>query len=299
MDAIPVHQTREFFSHVKSKTLVKIVRTVSHRTYTTHADERIDIPTVDPSRTVAANVYYPENLITPSPVLINFHGSGFLVQMHGSDDEFALEVVSRTPYTVIDASYRLAPEHPFPAATNDAAAVVNWVLSQPDRFDRSHISLSGFSAGGNLALGLAGCAFPMDTFRHVLTFYPVTDISKPSREKTAPDRSGTKIPSWVASLFDKSYARDLESRKNPLVSPSYCQPAHFPGHMLFITCSMDTLADEAEELAGRIAAVPGSHVVVERMKGCSHGWDKDCPIDSDLEEKKDRAYDLAIEMLGI
>lgn len=56
---------------------------------------------------------------------------------------------------MVDVKYRLAPEHPFPAAFDDVEDVVKRVRSQPARFDQAHLSLSGFSAGGNLALAVA------------------------------------------------------------------------------------------------------------------------------------------------
>lgn len=131
----------------------------SRSTLQTHQDDVLHIPSRDIHRTTKIHVYRSKKPIVPSPVLVNFSGSGFVVPAHGTDDEYALRVTMDTPYTVLDVEYRLAPEDPFPAATNDAEDVVKWVLSRSEQFDLKHVSVSGFSAGGNLALGLAGHIF--------------------------------------------------------------------------------------------------------------------------------------------
>ncbi|KAK1141012.1 hypothetical protein N8T08_009669 [Aspergillus melleus] len=89
----------------------------------------------------------------PHPVLINLHGSGFVIPAHGSDDAFCRQVSQRTGYLVLDIKYRLSPEHPFPAPVDDVEDVVNWVKSQPNKFDLSRMAISGFSAGGFADLG--------------------------------------------------------------------------------------------------------------------------------------------------
>ncbi|KAF2152745.1 putative esterase/lipase [Myriangium duriaei CBS 260.36] len=267
------------------------------RKYTTHENEQIDIPSRDDNRTIRAHVYYPKHTLKPSPVLVNFHGSGFVIPMHGSDDEFALKIINNTSFTVIDVKYRLAPEDPFPAAPHDAEDAVKWVLSQPQKFDQSRVSLSGFSAGANLILGLSGQAFPSNTFRHVLAFYPPTDISRNPASKKAPDPNGKPIPARVAKLFDDCYTPAPIDRQQPLVSPTYCQPAHFGSDMLFITCAYDTLALEAEALAEAVRSA-GSHVVHERMEKCNHAWDKNTKPGTVQEAAKFRAYNMAVDMLS-
>jgi hypothetical protein len=71
----------------------------------------------------------------PRPVLLNLHGSGFILPFHGSDDEFCARVVRETEYTVLDVQYRLVPENPFPAVLEDVEDVANWILQRPEDFD--------------------------------------------------------------------------------------------------------------------------------------------------------------------
>ncbi|KAL2840868.1 Alpha/Beta hydrolase protein [Aspergillus pseudoustus] len=102
-----------------------------------------------------------------------------------STTNYCRYTATETGHTVIDVAYRLAPEHSFPAALEDIAAVVSHVRSQPDRYDSIRISIGGFSAGGNLATSVAVNYFPPGTFKNFITFYPVLDTSIPAPTKIA------------------------------------------------------------------------------------------------------------------
>ncbi|KAJ5053500.1 hypothetical protein NUH16_010572 [Penicillium rubens] len=116
-----------------------------------HPDETIFIQSRKREHSIKVHIYRPatEALQTPSPVLLNFHGSGFVVPAHGSDDEFCRQMSQKTGHIVLDVEYRLAPENPFPAALNDTEDAINWVLEQPTKFDISKVAISGFSADGH------------------------------------------------------------------------------------------------------------------------------------------------------
>jgi hypothetical protein len=81
----------------------------------------------------------------------------------------------QTKYINIDGQYCFAPEHSFPAALHYTEDAVNWVLDQPTIFDTSRVSISEFSASGNLAFVAFSCIFAPDTFSSVLAFYPVVE----------------------------------------------------------------------------------------------------------------------------
>lgn len=258
----------------------------------------IQIPSRDAKRTITAHLYTKDALpSTPRPVLINFHGSGFIFPAFGDDDEFCHYVRQNTDYTVIDVQYRLSPEHPFPAAVNDVEDVVQWVLGQPDRFDLSRLSISGFSAGGNLALAASCAILPQDTFRSVLAFYPGTDLVKNPDEKIAPDTSGKAIPPWIARFFNKCYIPVGVDARDPRISPRYADPVRFPPNVLIITAARDNLALEAEELASIIQKQTNHRVVVQRMDHGEHGFDKRATPGSVHAEAKITAYLMAIDML--
>ena len=260
-------------------------------------DKVIQIPSRDAGRSIKTHVYCPKAAKNPSPVLVNLHGSGFVIPAHGMDDEFCRYIASKTDYTVLDISYRVAPENPFPAAVNDVEDAIKWVLDRPAEFELSRIALSGFSAGGNLALVACSSTFSKGTFRSVVAFYPPTDLSTDPERKIAPDKNGKPIPSIVARFFDKCYVPAGNDLKDPSISPAFAPPENFPNEMIFITCAGDSLALEAEQLADRIKAVPGNHVVIQRLD-CNHGWDKYKMKEGSSQEKaKNHSYALAAETL--
>jgi acetyl esterase/lipase len=285
-----------WLTDVRNKVLATGVRYMTSRAIETHQDEVLQVPSRDEGRTIKVHVYKSKNPSQPSPVpvLINFHGSGFVIPMHGSDDEFAMRIAKDTNYTVLDVQYRLAPECPFPSGAHDAEDVVRYVLSKPQEYDLDRVAVSGFSAGGNFALGLSGHVFPTGTFRHVLAYYPPTDLSKDPRTKVAPDTSGEPIPPWVSDVFNSCYLPDGVDRAQPLVSPYYIEGQKFPDSMLVITCAQDNLALETEELVKKIQAAPGKHVEHKRVELCGHAWDKSYKPGTPQEKNKDGAYDIRL-----
>lgn len=266
-----------------------------------HPDAIQYIPSRDQSRTIKAHIYQPPTgtkTLGPSPVLINFHGSGFIIPAHGSDDTFCREVSLRTAHTVLDIQYRLSPEHPFPAPVHDTEDVVNWVLSQPAKYDARRVSISGFSAGGNLALVACSCLFPRDTFNSVLAFYPSTAPYIDPGTLTVPQTGGRPLPVPLLRFFRKCYMQGDIDARDPRISPALADPARFPGRVLVITAGYDNLAGHAEKLVERLREDENRVVVHERMDRCNHGWDKFARKGSREWELKVRAYEMAVQMLN-
>ncbi|KAL4906794.1 hypothetical protein BDW74DRAFT_149639 [Aspergillus multicolor] len=285
-----------FLTYLYRKLVVLLLRAIVGRRSNPKPDEILQIQSRDSGRNIKAHVYKSDNVSEPGAVLINFHGSGFVFPFHGQDDEFCRLVSQRTAYTVLDVQYRLAPENPFPAALNDVEDVVNWILQQPERFDRARIALSGFSAGGNLALA-ASTLFPRQTFHAVLTFYPPIDLATEPGSKTAPDPTGKPLSPRLSRLFDACYIPSSHNPKDPRISPYYAQPDCFPDRILIITAAGDSLALEAEQLAVKIRDEGGREVVAARMDGCNHGWNVS-PKNAVGREARDKAYDMVVAMLN-
>ncbi|KAF7974013.1 hypothetical protein HWV62_13519 [Athelia sp. TMB] len=110
----------------------------------------------------------------PTPVVVNMHGSGFVVPSLGTDNEFCALVAAQTPCVVFDIDYRKAPEHLFPAALQDVEDVLVYIAASPEQFDASNIFVSGFSAGGNLALSTAASLGP-ERIKGVVGIYAPLD----------------------------------------------------------------------------------------------------------------------------
>ncbi|CAG8923617.1 unnamed protein product [Penicillium salamii] len=267
-------------------------------------DEVALIPSRDDGRTIKTHIYKPTTT-GPTPVVINFCGSGFVLGTFGNDDEYCRYVADKAAYTVIDVQYRLAPEHPFPAAFHDAEDVVSWVRSQPERFDLSLVSLSGFSAGANIALAVASSSdiFPVgekNIFNAVISFYGPMDMSLPTPEKPQADRSN-----WImrdifppfSHLCHKCLNLDRVDPTDPRMSPIKADPKNFPANVLMITAAQDPFAIEAEKLSEVLNNTEGKYSVSQRMENCAHGWDKEAIRGSSQCQAKIEAYDLAVDML--
>ncbi|ETS78150.1 hypothetical protein PFICI_10212 [Pestalotiopsis fici W106-1] len=266
---------------------------------------RVRIPSRDPGRFIVGDLYYPtgESGTTTSakrPILVNWHGSGFVLPCHGSDRVFCTRFARETGFVVLDADYRKAPENPFPAAVHDVEDTLKWIASKPDEFDATRVAVSGFSAGGNLAL-VAASTLRQDLVKfgvHVLAvaaLYPPTDLSIDAASKKVPNPV-KPIPAGTAAMFDDCYTPESTLRMDPRVSPSLAEPSLFPLSTTIITCEGDTLAPEAKALASRIEEA-GKAVVHKTLPGMPHGFDKDCTDGSPQSEQREVAYSLVIRTL--
>ncbi|KAI9043301.1 alpha/beta-hydrolase [Aspergillus affinis] len=258
------------------------------------------IPSRDSKRVIPIHIYKPTRQTSedqPTPVLINFHGSGFMIATHGSDDAFCRQVSRQTHYTVVDVSYRLAPEYPFPAALEDAEDAIDWVLGQKKLFNTSQVALSGFSAGGTIILSLASTIYSPETFYSVVAFYPAVDWTIDARAKKAPNPNGQSIPIRMMRLFSDALFQSQVDFASPYVSPLYADPECFPDRLLIVTADGDCLAPEAEALVEKLQTRTHGHVIHFRALGCNHAWDKVAKTMTGTIMRRN-AYALAVDMLN-
>jgi acetyl esterase/lipase len=264
-------------------------------------DSVLRIPTRDKGRTIKIHVYNPGAQTRgsggePHPVLINFYGSGFALRYHGADDPFCRFVATQTSHIVLDMEYRVAPENPFPAAVNDAEDAVKYVLSHPEQYMTSHVSLCGFSSGGTLALVIS-TLFPYGTFQSLIGFYPSPSMVGDPGERKAPV-PGRDRPSFWTKVFREAYISGNDAQ-DPRISPMFADTTNFPPEMLIFTADHDVSATDMEALAERIKTERrgGSrNVVLKRMDDCDHGFDKNKKRENQMEAGR-KAYTQAADLL--
>jgi acetyl esterase len=210
----------------------------------------------------------------PFPVLLYFHGGGWVIGDIESSDGLCRILTNAVGCMVVSVDYRLAPEHPFPAAADDAYHATLWAATNASSFggDPSRIAVCGDSAGGNLAAVVAQIARdrgkPAICFQ--LLIYPVTDAAcdSPSYSENA---EGYFLTKDAMQWFWNHYVRNNADRSHPYASPLRARNLAGLPAALVITAEYDPLRDEGERYAEGLRAA-GTPVQLTRYEGMIHGF---------------------------
>jgi acetyl esterase len=220
---------------------------------------------------VRVRVYRPDGA-EPLPAIVYLHGGGWVVGSIESHDPLCRALAARTPAVVVSVDYRLAPEHPFPAAVDDAWTATRWVAEHASELgaDPAAVVVAGDSAGGNLAAVVAIRARGRrPALALQVLIYPVTDqdLDSPGYE-----RFGVALNLTRAKMewYWRQYAADAEATHtdaSPLRAPALSGVAP----ALVQTAEHDPLCYEAAEYARRLqdAGVP---VTLTCYDGQIHGF---------------------------
>jgi acetyl esterase/lipase len=192
----------------------------------------------------------------PHQVVVYFHGGGWVLGSHDSDDSFCRDLCARSNAMFVSVNYRHAPEHCFPAAVEDAFAAVRWISDHLESLGgvRGPLVVCGWSAGGNLAAvvcQIARAAAGLDICGQVLV-NPVTDcdFSRKSYSENGADYVLTKpLMNW----FWDHYA-DAANRMDPKASPLRANDLSGLPPALVVTAEFDPLRDEGAAYADAMAA---------------------------------------------
>ncbi len=230
--------------------------------------ENLRVP--GPHGDIPIRVYTPD-APAPRPALMYFHGGGWVLCDLDTHDVPCTAIARRAAAVVIAVDYRLAPEHRFPAAVDDCYAATQWVASNAARLgiDPNRLSVSGDSAGGNLAavVSLKSRDEHGPAIANQVMIYPVTDLSSfntPSYSEFAQDHSLTKTEmEWFRDL----YLSSLAEARNPLASPLLAPDLSRLPPALVITAECDPLRDEGAAYAKRLqdAGVPVTYTCYPGM----------------------------------
>jgi acetyl esterase/lipase len=229
-------------------------------------------------------------------LLLN-NSSGFVLPGLGTDREFCSLVAARTNALVFDADYRKAPEHPFPAAVYDAEDVARYILANPGQFDPSNIFISGFSAGGNIALVTASSLGPT-LVKGVISIYPPLDLTK---SYTAPGkrmRAGISISPFAKELFHSSYMVSGQSPSDPRISPIHLPTESFPKPVYVACGNADSLYEPCAEFVEKLKNAGHAGAVFTGVEYEGHAFDKVARKGTESAEMKDRMYADAVEMIN-
>lgn len=272
------------------------------------------IPTSN-GRSVRALVFRPpfqNSFPGLRPLHISIHGGGFIGGLPEQNARFAQRVAQDLGAVVICPAYRYAPVHPFPAAIDDIDAVISYLQEHAEfefGADPHLLTVSGFSAGGNLALAASqqpSCHVPaLTSIKAAVTFYNPVNISLPPWGKPAPPVYPTKDPLWPILPLMDAYAESARAQnmENPRLSPFFARLETLPENMLFVIPAIDILLHEQVTFVERLQAeLANSADATERrieslvVEGQIHGW-LELPSAAIDERTRTHAFDVAIDFL--
>jgi len=220
----------------------------------------------------------PLRLYRPSegvlPAFVFFHGGGWVVGDLDTHDVVCRQIARDAGAVVIAVDYRLAPENPFPAASDDAWSATRWIAAHADQLgiDAARIAVGGDSAGGGLAAVVALMARDSRKLRLALQVlvYPVVDLRAESVSYSN-YAEGYLLTRAAMKWYIAQYAPTPQAVNDWHASPALAPWVHGVAPALIMTAELDPLLDEGEAYAGRLrgARVPVDYQVVP---GMVHGF---------------------------
>ena len=226
--------------------------------------EALQLP--GPAGALPARLYVPAGGVRT--VLLYFHGGGWVFGSPATHDGLCRLIALHGQVRVLSASYRLAPEHRFPAAVEDVRAALRWTLANLAAPEGDRVGVGGDSAGANLATVLAGEA--SDTLAFQLLFYPITDLSR-EHPSYATFADGPILTARQMRWFRSHYlARETDARDpraSPLLAPSLSGMS--PAYLAL--AGFDPLYDEGVAYGDRLREA-GVEVSLADHRGQAHAF---------------------------
>jgi acetyl esterase len=231
-----------------------------------------DLALPGPAGTIPARLYVPPR--RGRGLLVYYHGGGWVVGDLDTHDPTCRFLAEGAGVQVLSVAYRLAPEHRFPAAVEDALAAFRWATQEAGTLgvDLWRIGVAGDSAGGNLAAVVAQLATRDGGARPAaqLLVYPVTDLSR-KHASYALFRDGFFLTEREMDWYRGHYLRADADARDPRASPLLATDVRDLPRALVVTAGFDVLRDEGEAYARRLAEA-GIPVRLRRQAGLIHGF---------------------------
>ena len=227
-----------------------------------------------PVGTIPVRIYTPEGGTRPLPLLVYFHGGGFVLCDLETHDPLCRALAERAGCVLVSVDYRLAPEARFPAAPEDCFAATRWAAESAKGLgaDPARVAVAGDSAGGNLAavVSLLARARGGPALVHQLLIYPVTDwaFDTPSHRENA---EGYLLTRDMMGWFRSHYFAKPGDATDPLAAPLRAPDLVGLPPATVLTVEFDPLRDEGEAYADRLGRA-GVPTRLRRYDGMFHGF---------------------------
>ncbi|WP_226016811.1 alpha/beta hydrolase [Novosphingobium sp. FKTRR1] len=230
-----------------------------------------DLSFAGPAGNIAVRLYDPRESREAGPAVVFFHGGGFVIGDLDSHHSLCTEIAAELDLPVIAVDYRLAPEHPFPAAPIDCIAAARWVATSPAELGRTVTGLipMGDSAGGNLTIVVTQALTDEPAAVPVVLQVPIYPLSD-DRGDHASFQSfadGFLLTAETMNWFAEAYAAVPGDK---LAYPIYNDHAATPPTVL-VTASLDPIRDSGR-LYGEALIRAGAELVFLERKGTIHGF---------------------------
>ena len=223
-----------------------------------------------------ARLYTPDELApgAPGALVVYYHGGGFVAGDLDTHDQPCRLLARSSGARVLSVDYRLAPEHRFPAAVQDALAAFRDAVARAGELgaEPGRIAVAGDSAGGHLAAVTArlaaGDGGPAPAFQ--LLIYPVTDLTRVSASRLS-CAEGFLLTKENMDWYEDQFMGPEDDRSDPRASPLLAEDLGSLAPALVVTAGFDPLRDEGEAYAARLAEA-GVRTVLRRHPGHVHGF---------------------------
>jgi acetyl esterase len=239
-------------------------------------DQVISREVPGPSGAIAVRMYVPEGRPAELnlPGLVFFHGGGWVRGSLNSHDILCRSLANGGGCIVVSVDYRMAPEHTFPAAIDDAVAATRWVAEHAAEIgiDATRLAIGGDSAGGNLAAAVAlvlrDAGGP--PLVHQLLIYPVTDYNFDTASY-ADNAEGYMLTREAMRFYWQLYLGDASNGDDQRASPLRARDCSQLPPATLMTAEFDPLRDEGRAYADRLQA-SGTPVTYREYAGMVHGF---------------------------
>jgi acetyl esterase len=236
----------------------RMVRALESRTSIAGLPNQVEMRQVEVASGLWARLYTPPRGQGPLPVLVYLHGGGWVAGSVATHDPFCRLLSRKAEVIIASIEYRMAPEHPYPAAVDDTLTAVQWADQHAGEWggDATRLALGGDSAGANLAavaanrLGATNAKHPLHA---LLLLYPITDSPQAGHASYVENATGYGLEAHIMRRFWQQYAPGV-SPADPGVSPLQLHNLPALPPTLLTTAEYDVLRDEGLAYAQKLEA---------------------------------------------